>query len=153
MWDSWSQSVLEGRSRANGPLLSCPLGRAPRKGEPNGRGDVRLAKMTPKATVIFSGNLRNLTLHLLRQGQLYLPQTPTKLPANAATAVRPMLSGTFDSLCPLASRPSKPSCSCPWLFDILCADRPKPQSAEIKLPADLDDYQHLLSVSLSCLIC
>ncbi|XP_071213820.1 uncharacterized protein [Salvelinus alpinus] len=71
-------------------------------------------------------------------------------PDSASSTLLSSLSASFDSLCPLSSRPARSSPPAPWLDDSLRAHRTGLRAAERKwrktrLPADLASFHSLLS--------
>ncbi|KAM9419887.1 uncharacterized protein ACWYII_022754 [Salvelinus alpinus] len=99
-------------------------------------------------------NLRSLSPATLSSSILSsLPsaQTFSNLsPDSASSTLLSSLSASFDSLCPLSSRPARSSPPAPWLDDSLRAHRTGLRAAERKwrktrLPADLASFHSLLS--------
>ncbi|KAM9421447.1 uncharacterized protein ACWYII_021567 [Salvelinus alpinus] len=99
-------------------------------------------------------NLRSLSPATLSSSILSsLPsaQTFSNLsPDSASSTLLSSLSASFDSLCPLSSRPAWSSPPAPWLDDSLRAHRTGLRAAERKwrktrLPADLASFHSLLS--------
>ncbi|KAM9552834.1 uncharacterized protein ACWYII_034860 [Salvelinus alpinus] len=99
-------------------------------------------------------NLRSLSPATLSSSILSsLPsaQTFSNLsPDSASSTLLSSLSASFDSLCPLSSRPARSSSPAPWLDDSLRAHRTGLRAAERKwrktrLPADLASFHSLLS--------
>ncbi|KAM9397486.1 uncharacterized protein ACWYII_032734 [Salvelinus alpinus] len=99
-------------------------------------------------------NLRSLSPATLSSSILSsLPsaQTFSNLsPDSASSTLLSSLSASFDSLCPLSSRPARSSPPAPWLDDSLRAHRTGLRAAEQKwrktrLPADLASFHSLLS--------
>ncbi|KAM9398239.1 uncharacterized protein ACWYII_032095 [Salvelinus alpinus] len=105
-------------------------------------------------------NLRSLSPATLSSSILSsLPsaQTFSNLsPDSASSTLLSSLSASFDSLCPLSSRPARSSPPAPWLDDSLRAHRTGLRAAERKwrktrLPADLASFHSLLSTFSSSL--
>ncbi|KAM9442911.1 uncharacterized protein ACWYII_014667 [Salvelinus alpinus] len=99
-------------------------------------------------------NLRSLSPATLSSSILSsLPsaQTFSNLsPDSASSTLLSSLSASFDSLCPLSSRPARSSPPAPWLDDSLRVHRTGLRAAERKwrktrLPADLASFHSLLS--------
>ncbi|KAM9502200.1 uncharacterized protein ACWYII_000077 [Salvelinus alpinus] len=99
-------------------------------------------------------NLRSLspaTLSSSILSSLSSAQTFSNLsPDSASSTLLSSLSASFDSLCPLSSRPARSSPPAPWLDDSLRAHRTGLRAAERKwrktrLPADLASFHSLLS--------
>ncbi|MEL7079446.1 MAG: reverse transcriptase family protein [Cyanobacteria bacterium J06582_2] len=85
------------------------------------------------------------------------PESFSLLPSDTATdLLLSTLSSSLDSLCPLTSRPARPSPPAPWLSDQVRTDRRSLRTAERKwrrgrLPEDLLNFQSLLSTFSSSL--
>ncbi|XP_064179099.1 uncharacterized protein LOC135248407 [Anguilla rostrata] len=73
------------------------------------------------------------------------------LPSDSASdTLLSSLSTAINTLCPLVSRPTRPSPPCPWLTDVLRSSRTALRAAErnwkkSRMPTDLSAYQSLLN--------
>ena len=108
----------------------------------------------PTPTVTSRRNLRSLSPSVLASTALsHLPPIDSfsQLSVDSATSTLfSSLTSSLDSLCPLTSRPARPSPPHPWLSSALRSARITLRSAEkkwkrTKLPAALDLYRTLLS--------